>query len=139
MKKRMIILWSIFAICVVITVALWFPMNNAKVDSEEVQVTVLSARTDEIVNKKTKSRTKFYTVKVEYEGEEYTLENVHNTYMYPEGKVVKAYLANNRLFADKDSVKTSTPIATAYFVFLIGSFALLMGNCIYMSKAKQSE
>lgn len=139
MKKRIIILWIIFAICLVTTVALWFAMNKAELSYEEVQVKVISAQTEEVVNRKTGSRTKFYKVKVEYNGEEYDLENAHSTSVYPQGRTVKAYLANNRLFADEDGVKTSTPVATVYFIFLFATFGLLIGIPCYMSKLKQDS
>lgn len=125
LKRKMGLGWLIFVIALVATVFLWFQMNNAEFSYEEVNVKVLSARTKEVINKKTGSRTNFYDVKVEYKGKEYSLENAHNTYSYPQGKTVKAYLANNRLFADTDGVKTSTPIATLYFIFLFGTFGLL--------------
>ena len=139
MKKKIIILWSIFAICLVITIALWFAMNKQEISYEEVQVTVLSAKTEEIVNRKTGSRTTFYKVKVRYNGEEYDLENAHNTYMYPQGKTVKAYLSNNRIFADEAGVKTSTPLAITYFTFLLVTFVMLMLIPWYMSKLKQDS
>ena len=139
MKKKVIILWVVFVVCLVLTVILWFGMNNSKFEYEKVQVTVLSAKTEKVINKNTGSTTNFYKVKVEYNDETYDLENAHNTYMYPEGKNVTAYLSNGRLFADEDGVKTSTPIATAYFIFLFGSFIMLFVAATYTSKAFQKE
>jgi len=139
MKKISIILWVIFVICVVAAVALWFAMNNSNPDYEEVKATVVSAETKQVVNKKTGSRTNFYEVKVRYDGEVYDLGNVHNTYMYQEGSTVKAYLSNGKLYANTEGVKTATPVATAYYVFLIGSFVMLMAASIYTSKLAQNK
>lgn len=139
MKKRIIILWIVFAVCLVTTVVLWFAMNNSNPEYEEVKATVLSSKTEEVVNKKTGSRTTFYKVKVKYEGKEYDLENPHNVYMYPQGKSVTAYLSNDRLFANVEGVKTSTPVATVYFIFLFGSFAMLFVASIYTSKLNKKE
>jgi len=133
-KKINIALWIAFAICVVTTILLWFPFNNSHPEFEEVKAKVVSAKTEQVRNKKTGSTTNFYKVEVEYEGKVYNLENVHNTYSYPEGKTVTAYLSNNRLFADQESVKIGTPIATVYYIFLIGSFGFLFAACIYSSK-----
>ncbi len=133
-KKITIGLWVACVICIVITIALWFPFNNSNPEFEEVKAKVVSAKTEQVRNKKTGSTTNFYKVEVEYEGKTYNLENVHNTYSYPEGKTVTAYLSNNRLFADKESVKIGTPVATAYYIFLIGSFVFLFAACIYSSK-----
>lgn len=139
MKRLVIILWIVFVICLITTVVLWFAMNKSNPEYEEVKATVLSAETEKIVNKKTGSSTTFYKVKATYNGETYDLENVGNLYMYPEGKTVTAYFANNRLFANKEGVKTSTPVATVYFVFLFGTFILLMVSAVYTSKFFQEK
>lgn len=139
MKKKVIILWVVFAVCLIATVCLWFAMNNQNVEFEEVNVTVLSATTERVVNRKTGSSTNFYKVKVRYQGKEYDLENAHNTYMYQEGKEVKAYLSNNRLFANEEGVETSTPVATVYFIFLFASFAMLFVAPTYTAKYVQSK
>lgn len=139
MKKKMIILWIIFVVCLITTICLWFAMNNAEPEFEEVTVTVLSSKTERVVNRKTGSSTNFYKIEVRYQGKTYDLENAHNTYMYPEGKEVKAYLSNNRLFANEEGVQTSTPVATVYFVFLFASFAMLFVAPTYTSKYIQSK
>lgn len=137
MKKQIIILWVAFVACVAITVGLWFAMNNSNPEFEEVKATVLSAETTQVVNKKTGSKTNFYDVKVVYEGKTYDLGNAHSAYEYPKGKVVKAYLSNGKLYANEEGVKTSTPIATIYFVFLFGSFGMLMFAATQTSKISQ--
>ena len=134
MKKKVLILWIIFVVCLISTIGLWFAMNNQNLEYEEVQVTVVSAKTERVKNKKTGSSTDFYKVEVRYNGKTYDLENAHNTYMYPEGKTVKSYLANDRLFADTDGVKTSTPVSTVYFIFLFGSFIMLFVAATYSGK-----
>lgn len=139
MKKKALILWGVFVLCLVATIALWFAMNNSELEFEEVKVIVESAKTEQIRNRKTGSTTTFYKIKVRYNGESYDLENAHNTYMYPEGKEVKAYLANNRLFANEEGVKTSTPIAIVYFVFLFGTFGMLIVASMYTSKLSSSK
>lgn len=139
MKKQIIILWVVFVICLVTTVGLWFAMNNVNPEFEEVNVTVVSSETKQVVNRKTGSRTNFYEVKVRYEGEVYDLGNPHSAYEYPEGKMVKAYLSNGKLYANEEGVKTSTPIATVYFVFLFGTFGMLMFASIQTSKLSQKN
>ncbi len=139
MKKKVMILWIVFAVCLVLTVVLWFFMNGAEPEYEEVKAVVTSAKTEEIVNKKTGSRTKFYKVEVRYDGKVYDLENAHDTYTYPEGKTVTAYKYNDRLFANTEGVQTSTPVATIYFIFLFGSFIMLMVAATYTSKVSQEK
>lgn len=139
-KKISIVLWGAFVVCLIATVALWFAMNNTKAEYEEVSATVLSAKTEQVVNKKTHSTTNFYKVTVSYEGEEYDLGNAHSTYEYPVGKTVKAYLSNGKLYANVEGVQTDTPVAKVYFAFLIGTFVLLMGAAMYSSsKPKNVE
>ncbi|MCI9365379.1 MAG: DUF3592 domain-containing protein [Clostridia bacterium] len=139
MKKLVIILWIAFVVCVIATVGLWFAMNNSNPEFEEVKAIVTSSETKQVVNKKTGSRTNFYEVKVRYEGKEYELKNPHNTYMYPEGKTVTAYLANDKLYANEEGVKTATPVAIVYFVCLFGSFGLLMAAAMVTSKNAQNK
>lgn len=139
MKKKVIIFWVIFVVCVIATVALWFAMNNSNPEFEEVTVTVESSKTEQIVNRKTGSRTNIYKVKVRYNGETHDLHNPHNSYQYPEGKSVKAYLSNGKLYANEEGVKTSTPIATIYFVFLFGSFGMLFVALTYTGKLRSRK
>lgn len=136
MKKKSIILWCAFAVCLIATVVLWFAVGAQDIEYEEVEVRVLSAK--QYHNGRNSGPR--YEVMVEYNGETYELENVHNTYQYPEGRVVKAYLTNNgRLFANTEGVNTSTPLATVYFVCLFGSFGLLVVSASYTAKAKQEK
>lgn len=139
MKKLGIILWIAFVVCVIATVGLWFAVNNSNPEFEEVKAIVTSSETKQVVNKKTGSRTNFYEVKVRYDGKEYDLKNPHNTYMYPEGKTVTAYLANGNLYANEEGVKTSTPVAIVYYVCLFGSFGLLMAAAMVSSKNAQNK
>ena len=59
--------------------------------------------------------------------------------MYPEGKTVTAYLANDKLYANEEGVKTATPVAIVYFVCLFGSFGLLMAAAMVTSKNAQNK
>lgn len=138
-KKKIILVWVALVACIVATVVLWFAMNGSDPEFEEVKATVISSETEQIVNRKTGSRTTIYKVKVRYEGEEYDLKNAHGTSMYPEGKVVTAYLANGKLYANEEGVKTSTPLATVYFIFLFGSFAMLFVAPTYTAKWRKQE
>lgn len=140
MKTRVIILWAAFAVCVVAAVSLWFVMNNAKTpDYEEVKATVVSSETKSVVNKKTQSKTDFYFVQVSYNGEIYDLKNPHNSYSYIEGQTVTVLLSDGKLYANVEGITSSTPVATVYFVFLFGSFIMLMVAATYSSKYSQKK
>jgi len=43
MKKKIFALWGVFALCIAITVGLWFAMNNAALDYKEVDAKVVSS------------------------------------------------------------------------------------------------
>ncbi len=137
--KKIIILWVAFVVCLVATIGLWFAMNSSNPEFEEVKATVVSAETTKVVNRKTGSSTTFYDVKVEYEGKTYDLGNAHSVYEYPKGKVVKAYLSNGKLYANEEGVKTATPIATVYYIFLFGTFGMLIFAPIQTSKICQKN
>ncbi len=139
MKKKITALWILFIVCVCITIGLWFMVNKSNPKYEEVQVTVLSAETKKVKNRKTGSTYTSYEIKVSYEGKTYDLENAHNAYSYLEGRQAKAYLYKNRLFANVEGVKNATSAGTLYFVFLIGSFILFFVTLIDTSKYLQNK
>ncbi len=70
MKTKVFVLW---VICIVLLVGIAptrIAMDRAATpDYEEVQVTVVSSETTQVVNKKTGSKTDFYDVKVSYNGQ----------------------------------------------------------------------
>ena len=137
MKNKVAIMWIVTVICLILTIVFWFLMNKAEVKYEEVTATVTSTATKEIVNKNTQNRTTFYEVKVEYNGKEYDLQNVHGLSGYYQGKSVKALLANDKLYANIEGIKSTSPIAIVYFIFLFGTFGMLMASATYMSKVKK--
>jgi len=136
MKNKVTLMWSITVICLILTIVFWFLMNKTEVKYEEVTATVISTSTKEVVNKSTQNRTTFYEVKVEYNGKEYELQNVHGLSGYYKGASVKALLSNDKLYANVEGIKSTSPVAIVYFVFLFGTFGMLMASATYMSKAK---
>lgn len=130
MKKFYIILIVIMIICIVVTIGLRFFMDNMDINYEEVKATVISSESH--LKRVGKSRQIVYDVKVEYEGNTYDLENVHDTYSYVEGSQITAYLSNGNLYANIEGVRTSTSLSTVYFVFVFISFILLIGTPVYI-------
>jgi len=139
MKNKVVLLWSATAVCFILTIVFWFLMNNIEVKYEEVTAVVTSTSTKEVVNKNTHNRTDFYEVKVEYNGKEYELKNVHSLVGYYEGKSVKALLSNGKLYANVEGIKSTSWVATVYFIFLFGTFGMVMLSATYMSKNKKEK
>lgn len=139
MKNKVAIMWGITAFCLIMTVVFWFLMNKVEVNYEEVTAIVTNTSSKDIVNKDTGNRTTFYEVTVEYEGEEYELQNVHGLSGYYKGKSVKALLSNGKLYANVEGIKSTSPVAIVYFIFLFGTFGMLIASFTYMSKTKQKE
>lgn len=138
--KKVWALGIITVIFIVATVLLRGPMANADVEYEEVKVTVVSSETKQTTVKTGYSRSTMteYEIKVLYMGKEYDLKNAHNSYSYREGSTVTAYLSNGRMYANVEGVQTSTPVATAYFVALIGSFVMfLIFTCTWANEAQR--
>ncbi len=138
-KRNSKLLWLAFVISLFATIAFWFLMNNSNPEYEEVSAVVLSSEKVEYVNRKTNTRTYKYEVKVKYDGKTYDLHNAHNAYSYVEGKTITAYKANNKLFANVEGVKTATPLANTYYVFLFSSFGLLIIAPSYSAKYRQKK
>lgn len=135
-KKKAVILWILFIACLVTTVYLNRAVMNSDPDYEEVSVTVVSSKTVKYYNRKTGTTTNKYEIEVRYNGETYDLKNAHDSYSYREGATVKAYLANGKLYANPEGVKTSTPLAKVYFGFLFGTVAVFTAACMSLSKKK---
>ena len=125
MKKKAMLMWILFVVCVIATVGLRYIFDRQNVEFEEVTVTVLDAEQKELINRKTHSTYTFNEITVEYEGEEYELKNARSVYEYPIGKDVTAYLAHGKLYANVEGVESSTPLFYAYFAFLVASFVTL--------------
>lgn len=119
MKKKAILMWILFVVCVIGTIVLRYFSDRQNVQYEEVSATVVSAQEKVVQNQKNSSTYTFYEVIVEYNGEECELKNVHSAYEYPRGKKVTAYLSNGKLYANIEGVESSTPLFYAYFVFLV--------------------
>ena len=140
--KKVWVCGIIMIICIVATVLLRGPMDNADIDYTEVKVQVVSSETKETnikVGNSTSTMTT-YDIVVSYMGKDYDLKNAHNSYSYREGATVTAYLSNGKMYANVEGVQTSTPVATAYFVALIGSFVMfLVTMCLWANVAQQKR
>ena len=143
MNKKLVILMGVgFVVSLVLTIVFRILMDNQNLEYEEVEVRVVSTDTENVrvTTQYSNSTTTKYIVIVRYEGEKYELQNVHSLAGYYEGKTVKAYLSNGRLYANVEGVNTSTPIAYAYFGFMIASFVLFfvfLCNTPHLFKKKE--
>lgn len=124
MKRKVMLMWILFVVCVITTLVLRYFLERQDVEFEEVTVTVLSAEKKELENRKTNTTLTINDVKVEYEGEEYALKNAYDVYMYPTGKEVTAYLSHGKLYANIAGVESSTLLYYVYLAFLIASFIM---------------
>lgn len=139
MKNRVALMWAATGVSLILTVIFWFLMNNQLVEYEEVSVVVTDTSSRDVVNKNTQNRTTFYEVKVEYEGKEYELQNVHSLVGYSKGRSVKALSANGKLYANEEGIKSTSWVAIIYFVFLFATFGMVMWSATYMSKVKAQK
>ncbi len=135
MKKSYIIMIVITIVCIMVTIGLRVVMNNMDINYEEVKAIVISSESQ--LRRVGKSRQMVYNVKVEYEGDTYDLENVHDTYSYVEGSQITAYLSNGKLYANIEGVRTSTPVSTVYFVFVFISVILVIGTPVYIINSRK--
>lgn len=125
MKKKAMLMWILFVICVIGTVGLRYLSDREDVEYEEVTATVISSEERVLENRKTHSSYTSYDIVVEYEGQEYDLKNAHNAYQYVSGREITAYLSRGSLYANIEGVESSTPLFYAYFAFLVASVVML--------------
>lgn len=124
MSKKTVILMIATVLCIIATVILHGVVDNSDVEYEEVEVKVISSET--VYKKILGKRQMQYEVFVSYYGKEYELKNTHSSAPYIPGRTVTAYLSNEKLYANIEGVKTSTPVAFLYFACLIASFGMLI-------------
>lgn len=140
--KKVLALGILTIIFIVGTVYFRIEMDNAELDYTEVQAIVVSSET---VTKTVRSRyststIKEYEIVVRYEGKDYDLINAHDSYSYREGSIVKVLMANNKMYANEEGIRTTSYVGTAYFVGLIGSFILFMVTlCVWAQVAQNRK
>ena len=140
--KKVLALGILTIIFIVGTVYFRIEMDNAELDYTEVQAMVVSSET---VTKTVRSRyststIKEYEIVVRYEGKDYDLINAHDSYSYREGSIVKVLMANNKMYANEEGIRTTSYVGTAYFVGLIGSFILFMVTlCVWAQVAQNRK
>ena len=111
-------------LCLILTIVCRVVSDNEVVPFEEVKVTVASSETRQ--RRVSGNTYDYHYVTVRYEGETYELKNVYDSYSYRVGNTITAYLSNGTLYANEAGVQTSTPVAKAYFAFMIATFVLLI-------------
>ncbi|MCM1193924.1 MAG: penicillin-binding protein [Butyrivibrio sp.] len=138
--KKVYVCGIITILCIAAAILLRGPMDNAALDYTEVSARVLSSETNTTRIRSGNTRTSMtsYDVLVSYGGKEYELKNAHNSYSYREGATVTAYLSNGKLYANVEGIRSSTPVAYAYFAALIGSFVMFFVTiCLWANAAQQ--
>ena len=137
MNKKSVLLSILTVLCLAATVTLWFAMNNDNPEYEEVTAKVVSSESG--YRKIAGSRQAYYDVEVEYLGKTYDLKNVYGSASYVPGREVTVYSARGNLYANEAGVKSTTPVATVYFIFLFGTIILLIYTLTYMSRQRQKN
>ena len=134
MSKKTIILMIVTVLCITATVMLKKAVDNSEPEYTEVKALVLSS--ESVYKKILGKKQLFHEVIVIYQGQEYELENAHNNYSFVPGRQVTAYLSGEKLYANIEGVKTSTGLATTYFVCLFASFAMVIVSLSSLGKTR---
>ena len=139
--KKVWVLGILTIVFIVATVFLRQRMDNAELEYTEVQATVISSDTihKTVKTQYSSSDITEYKIVVRYEGKDYDLINAHNSYSYREGSTVTVLKANGKLYANEEGVRTSSPVGTAYFVGLIGSFVLFLATVCTWAQVAQNK
>jgi len=119
-------------------------MNNQKLDYDIVKCTVTDVTKKKNYGTGNKGNRYNYIITVLYNNKNYELLNVYDSaiYKYSEGATVNVYLSNGKLYANETGVRTSSNIATAYFILLyitMGMSIPCLITWIYYKKEKNKE
>ena len=137
MKKNTLICIILTVLCIAATVTLRISLENSKPEYKEVMATVVKSETKR--KKVMGNYQSYYEVVVNYNGKKYELQNTHNTYSYPKGREVTAFLSEGELYANIEGVRSSTPLGTAYFISLFICFGMLTVTLILYGKEKEKR
>ena len=142
-KKLSIVSVILLAVFFLMTVAFYVLSHNQHLSYKVVQVNVISVDIKNPLNKIDKDK-----VVVEYNGKSYEVENLmtnetlkYHTYLSSQ-KPADAYLANGRIFANVDGIRSTSMIGMIYFVFLFGTLILIFTTAILIGcvvEAKKRE
>lgn len=135
MKRKVIISVIALLLCIAATVGLGIAADRAETAYDEVKVTVVSAETKQ--KKVLSKRQTVYEIIVQYEGTNYELKNAHGTSGYQPGREITVFFSSGKLYANIEGVKTSTPLAMTYFVFLFSSFGMVIVTTTVISRARR--
>ena len=139
--KKVLALGILTIIFIVATVYLRINMDNMELEYTKVEAEVVSSETVQkgVKSKYSTSNITEYDIVVRYEGKDYDLKNAHNSYSYREGSKVTVYMANGKMYANEEGVRTSSPMGIAYFVGLIGSFILFIVTLCVWGQVAQNK
>jgi len=127
--KRMAILFWVCLVCFVIALV-GAIITRGKMDNQnlegikEVKVKVVDVKEKNV--KINGSVNTYYTVTVEYMGQEYKLVDGGHSPWTHVGYSGTAYMYENRIFANENGPSTRTGVGTLYYVFLIATLALFV-------------
>lgn len=138
-KKISRVFVILFTICIIGTIITYIMVKNQKITYEEVECVV--TKVEQKRNFWNKVNKKRYVITVSYSGREYELENTYHSQssMYGVGVEISAYIKNDKLYANKAGVKTSTIIAKIYFAFLFSSIIAFGGMITFIDKNKKQN
>lgn len=139
--KKVWICGVLTVLCIAAAVFLRISMDKVELDYEEVNAMVLSSSTQKttVSTKYSSSDISTHKIQVMYDGKKYDLKNAHDSYSYREGKMVTAYLANGKMYANIEGVRNATPTGIAYFVALFGSIGMFIITMVVMTKAGKRQ
>lgn len=96
--------------------------------------------TAEVISAKSTATGKSIKVVVDYNGKEYTVQNVRNIYAFPLGAEVTVYLYSGQIYADRESIRsdsTMSKMAIALSVLTFISAAVTVSLSISYASSKK--
>ena len=129
-KELIIMLLSIVltVVCLVVTVILNRKVADQTFDEGEVQT--VKCTITSVTEKSIKINghvTKTYEVHGTYNGVEQEIRNVSSSgYSYRKGSTKDVYLYKGKLYGNIEGIKTTTAVGVIYFVFLFGTFGMVV-------------
>ena len=142
-KKLSIISGVLLVVFFVMAVAFYVLSDNQHLSYKVVQVNVISVHSANPLSKTDRDR-----VVVEYNGNNYEVENLrtnetlkYHTYLSTKNPA-NAYFSKGKIYANIEGIRTTTVIGTIYFVFLFGTLILIFTTAVLVGcvvEAKKRE
>ena len=142
-KKMVVIMGIVTTVLLTTTILLYICVRSETFNKVDYQTVTVTIDNGEESYKSALRGGHSVVVNVNYNGKEYSLQNVTQMYKYSLNQKITAYLSDGEMYVDVNSIRSDSIIAKIYFVSLASfslSICVFIGFFVtYRSKRKENS